>query len=131
MIKAIADLNLNNSHGANMLHLGVWDSIIEVHNKVAMKEIFQVPNMKVLQILVQCGADINAKDKAGNTPLHILATVDPRLSIVPNDFKENGGKKYVDYFLQNGAELDVKNAAGERPFDIAVSEITKEFLLIL
>lgn len=131
MIKGIVDLNLHNSYGANMLHLGVWDSIIEVHNKVAMKEMFRVPNLKVLQILVQCGADVNSKDKAGNTPLHILATVDPRLAIVPNDFKENGGKKYVDYFLQNGAELDVKNVAGERPVDVAVCEVTKEFLQIL
>ena len=128
MIKSIVDLNMHNSQGADVFHLAVWDSTIEVHNKVSMKEIFQVPNMKVMQNLLQCGIDVNSQDKAGNTPLHVLATVDPRLAIVPKDFKENEGKMYVDWFLQNGAKIDMKNAAGEKPVDVAVSEILKGFL---
>lgn len=128
MVKAIVDLNLQNSQGSDLLHLAVWDSIIEVHNKVSMNEIFRVPNRKVAEILLQCGADINSQDRAGNTPLHILATVDSKLAIVPKDFKENGGKKYVDWFLRNHAKLDLKNSAGERPVDVAVSEITKGLL---
>ena len=128
MVKAIVDLNLQNSQGSDLLHLAVWDSIIEVHNKVSMNEIFRVPNRKVIEILLQCGTDINSQDQAGNTPLHILATVDSKLAIVPKDFKENGGKEYVDFFLQNHANLDLKNSAGERPVDVAVSEITKGLL---
>lgn len=128
MIKSIVDLNLRNSQGASMLHLAVWDSVIEVHNKVSLNEMFRVPNMKALQILLQCDVDINSQDKAGNSPLHILAAVDPDLAIVPTNFKENIGKVYVDWFLQNGAKLDVKNAAGDRPADVAVSQITKGFL---
>ena len=128
MIKAILDLKLYNSKGADMFHLAIWETIIEVHNKVSLKEIFHVPNMKVMETLLQCGADIHSKDKAGNTPLHILVTVDPKLAIVPNDFKENGAQKYVKWFLQNGAEADAQNTAGERPVDLAVSENIKEFL---
>lgn len=128
MVKAIVDLNLQNSQGSDLLHLAVWDSIIEVHNKVSMNEIFRVPNRKVIEILLQCGTDINSQDGAGNTPLHILATVDSKLAIVPKDFKENGGKEHVEFFLQNHAKLDVKNSAGERPVDVAVSEITKGLL---
>ena len=128
MVKAIVDLNLQNSQGSGLLHLAVWDSIIEVHNKVSMNEIFRVPNRKVIEILLQCGTDINSQDRAGNTPLHILATVDLKLAIVPKDFRENGGKNYVDFFLQNHAKLDLKNSAGERPVDVAVSEITKGLL---
>ena len=128
MVKAIVDLNLQNSQGSDLLHVAVWDSIIEVHNKVSMNEIFRVPNRKVIEILLQCGTDINSQDQAGNTPLHILATVDSKLAIVPKDFKENGGKEYVDFFLQNHANLDLKNSAGERPVDVAVSEITKGLL---
>ena len=128
VIKAIVDLNLRNSQGSDLFHLAIWDSIIEVHNKVSITEIFKVPNKKVLEILLQCGANINSQDQAGNTPLHVLAAVDSRLAIVPEDFKEDGGKEYVDWFLQNGAKLDFKNSAGESPFDVAVSEITKRFL---
>ena len=128
MIKSIVDLNLRNSQGESMLHLAVWDSIIDIHCKVSLHEMFRVPNMKVLQTLLQCGVDINSQDKAGNSALHILAAVDPHLAIVPTDFKENGGKMYVDWFQQNGGKLDVKNAAGDRPADVAVSEITKGFL---
>ena len=130
MVKAIADLNLQNSQGSDLLHLAVWDSIIEVHNKVSMNEIFRVPNRKVIEILLQCGTDINSQDRAGNTPLHILVTVDSKLAIVPEDFKENGGKEYVDCFLQNHAKFNLKNSAGERPVDVAVSEITKGLLQI-
>lgn len=128
MIKTLVDLNLQNSQGSDLFHLGVWDSVIEVHNKVSIREIFKVPNKKVLEILLQCGANINSQDRAGNTPLHILATIDSRLAIVPKDFKENGGKEYIDWFLQNGAKLDLENSAGEKPVDVAVSEITKGFL---
>lgn len=128
MVKAIVDLNLQNSQGSDLLHLAVWDSIIEVHNKVSMNEIFRVPNRKVIEILLQCGTDINSQDRAGNSPLHILATVDSKLAIVPKDFKENGGKEYVDFFLRNHAKLDLKNSVGERPVDVAVSEITKGLL---
>lgn len=131
MVKAIVDLNLQNSQGSDLLHLAVWDSIIDVHNKVSMNEIFRVPNRKVIEILLQCGTDINSQDQAGNTPLHILATVDPKVAIVPKDFKENGGKEYVDCFLRNHAKLNLKNSAGERPVDVAVSEITKGLLQIL
>ena len=127
-IKSVVDLKMRNSQGADMLHLAAWDSIIDFHNKISLKHMFRVPNMNVLQSLLQCGMDINSKDKTGNSALHILAAVDPRLAIVPDDFKENGGEMYFDWFLQNGAELDVKNAAGKKPVDVAVCEITKEFL---
>jgi len=34
MVKAIVDLNFQNSQGSDLLHLAVWDSIIEVHNSL-------------------------------------------------------------------------------------------------
>lgn len=128
MIKSIVDLNLSNSEGSDMLHLAVWDSILKVHNKVSMKSIFHVPNLKVLQLLLQCGVDINFCNKAGNSALHVLATVDSHLAVVPKDFKENGGKIYFDWFHQNGANFNIKNEAGETPVDVAVCELTKGFL---
>lgn len=128
MIKKIMDLKLQNSQGSDMFHLAVWDSVIEVHNKVCLKEIFKVPNMKVLEILLQSGGNINSQDHSGNTPLHVLMSVDPKLAIVPSDFKENEGKDYIKWFVQNGAKVDLKNMTGECPVDIAVSEIAKEFL---
>ena len=130
MVKTILALNLRNSAGAELIHLAVWDSIIPVHNKVAISEVFKVPNKKVLELLVQCGADINAQDDFGNSPLHMLATVDPKLAVVPDQFKQNGAKAFVDWFIENGAKLDLRNSAGERPVDVAVSEITKGFLQI-
>lgn len=72
--------------------------------------------------------NINYCDKAGNSAFHVLAAVDSNLAIVPDDFKENGGKTCIDWFLQNGAILDLKNEAGERPPDVAVSELTKAIL---
>lgn len=131
MIKTVVDLKIQNSQGSDMFHLAVWDSVIEVHNKVSLKEIFKVPNKKVLEILLQNGSNINSQDHAGNTPLHVLMSVDPNLAIVPSDFKGNGGKEYIKWFVQNGAKIDLKNSAGDWPVDVAVSEIAKEFLKLL
>jgi len=56
---------------------------------------------QTVKLLIEDGADINAKDKYGNTPL-IIAARDDRAEI-------------VKILIENGAEVNAKNEKGETP----------------
>jgi len=66
-----------------------------------MDEIFSIINTGINEQLVDIiskGADINAKDKSGRTPL-IYATIDDRLDMMAT-------------LIDNGAKLDVQDSVG-------------------
>ncbi|HEX7081780.1 MAG TPA: ankyrin repeat domain-containing protein [Gammaproteobacteria bacterium] len=58
-----------------------------------------------LRVLLEAGADINARNADGQTALHAAA--------------QKGWTKVVKFLAANGAELDVKDAAGRTPLDYA------------
>lgn len=65
------------------------------------------PDMKILDILFQHGADVNTTDYIGlRTPLHIAAMI--------------GNIKLVVYLIEKGADLKRKNSAGHTPIDVAI-----------
>lgn len=58
----------------------------------------------IVQLLVECGADVNALDANGNTPLHIETKNKPNNAI-------------IKYLIENHAHIDIKNQEGETPLD--------------
>lgn len=58
-------------------------------------------HLEAITVLLECGADINAKDCHGYTPLHCVP--------------EHG---CVDLLLQEGADLQARTLEGETPEDI-------------
>jgi ankyrin repeat protein len=65
--------------------------------------------------LLQCGADVNAPDATGNTPLHMLASN----SSICNE-------TILQLLCDAGAHFDYTNALGETPIDIAFNSNTKQ-----
>ena len=61
-------------------------------------------SLEAVKLAVEFGADINAVDDAGNTALHGAAT--------------QGADTVVQFLVDQGAELDVRNAYGETPWMI-------------
>lgn len=61
----------------------------------------QFPSPALAKALLKVGADPNAKDVAGNTPLHLAATAQPCPRVL------------AQTLLNHGAHLDTKNANGE------------------
>ncbi|KAF8347175.1 ankyrin repeat-containing domain protein [Amanita rubescens] len=66
----------------------------------------------VIRILLDSGADIELRDEANNTPLHIAA--------------ENANAFAVELLLQKGASMKARNGHGCMPIHLAVEHITPD-----
>jgi hypothetical protein len=75
-------------------------------------------NLKAARLLLAHGANVNAADVTGNTPLHSAVV--------------ESSDEVVDYLLQSGADPNKTNAAGHTPLDEAAEtgrlSVVKAFL---
>ena len=65
-------------------------------------------NKEVAALLIAKGADVNAKNDFGVTPLYGAAS--------------GGHKEVAELLIANGADVNVKSNFGETPLDLAVTE---------
>lgn len=97
--------------------------------------------LSIPELLINAGADINAKDKLGKTPLHYavhngligvassLIKVGADVNAQDNDgntpmhsFGKQMSAACVQVLLSQGAKLDIKNNAGLTPYEKAMKE---------
>jgi ankyrin repeat protein len=71
-------------------------------------------NLVVAQALLECGADIEARDKYGDTPLH--RAVKCRQA------------EMVAYLLASGADAQAKSKSGQTPQQMARGELIQQIL---
>lgn len=74
-------------------------------------------DIKIIDMLLNKGANINSTDSNGNTPL--------MLSVYKNEMK------IAEFLLQKGAKMDIKNTANENAFIIAVVRSKIEIIKFL
>jgi ankyrin repeat protein len=67
----------------------------------ALKDRFQI-----IKLLIEHGANVNAQDIDGNTPLHAHAMATPL------------NHEIVQYLLANGADREIKNNAGNTALEL-------------
>jgi ankyrin repeat protein len=68
-------------------------------------------NLKLVKELVSKGADVNAKDKYGRTPLHYAA--------------KEGHLDVVKFLVSKGADVNAKDEKGNTPLDAATPEVAE------
>ncbi len=104
-----ANPKLKDKQGNSALHLFAKSAFIPL---VGTDEAFRQQELNQLAALTHAlldhGADINQPNNAGDTPLHLAASI----------FSVYSSK----LFLLNGANLQAKNKSGQTPMDIAMEK---------
>ena len=107
LIKAGADINIQNKEGVTPIqkavergHHKITSTLIKAGARVA-----KIKNKKVLQCLIDAGADLSIKDNDGNTALHWAA------------FERDSEVEAA--LMMAGADINIRNKKGETPLSIA------------
>ena len=84
-----------------------------------VNEIVTFPNGDLCKLLIDCGANVNARDKHGNTPLHVIVKYTNPI----NDF-ENLHLCMIS-LIKWGVHLDTRNFAGKTASDISSTGVAE------
>ena len=93
--------------GLTLLHLSVKHSTSEVGNEF----ISEFPSIAVVELLLECGAKVNAVDDEHNTALHLCSKTIQDLEMKQHHDSIN---RIAVLFLENEAHLDMINISGDR-----------------
>lgn len=105
----LISLNPRGSRNETLLHLSVDPKI-----SLTSEEFYSpFPSLAVIQILLRCGAAVNALDKKKNTPLH-----DSLMFLTYSELQDEG---ILNCLLENGAHVDMRNTIGETPLSLIIS----------
>jgi ankyrin repeat protein len=107
--------------GATEVVSGVSGVVSGVSGAVATVDI-AVRN-RIVDLLLKSGANPNAQDVDGDTPLHTLAA-----GRLLNPANRHVGVIMAEHLILRGAKRDVKNDKGQTPYDVAKEY--KRFLLM-
>ncbi|MEQ8192508.1 MAG: ankyrin repeat domain-containing protein [Candidatus Eremiobacterota bacterium] len=104
----------------------------------------EMNDKEYVQSLIDKGADVNAKDKFGYTPLFFAATYEVAELLISHGADINArnyydltplhmsvicnNKRLIELFIARGADINVKNKSGLTPLDCAGNNAIREFV---
>ena len=119
LLKSGLDINEKDSSGQTPLHHASnwYFPNPSKHNKYLDKLTYQSEQVKVMNFLIKNGANVNAKDSRGITPLHHASS------------SEN--LKAISFLIKSGAKVNSKNQNGVTPLHMATAFENPKAVFIL
>jgi ankyrin repeat protein len=102
---AVVDLPNNAGYTPVMAAAGLGSRDHDTRGRFLTEDV-QTKSIEALRVLIKAGADVNARDNRGQTPVHGAAFW--------------GWTDVVQFLADNGAKLDVKDNQGKTPLDSAM-----------
>lgn len=87
---------------------------------------------KIFNLLLKRGANVNAVDENGDTPIHLIAhmtEIEIDMDDFPTKFEDTEVFKLAKPLLEHGANVNAKNDKGETPAQISVSYALDDILI--
>lgn len=110
LIVSIHRQNARNSSGDTLLHLVVSKSnTMKSNTFIEDPHTVIFPDAGVAELLLDCGALVDAINQNQSTPLHVACT------------RSNYNAEVVNRLLQHGAHIDRRNATGNQPNKLLAS----------
>lgn len=118
-----ADPNKPNEYGYNPLHFASFSVYNYVYDDIPTKTAIDRKNKiyKTFELLIDAGADVNAKNLYGTTPLHNVA----------ESYIEDLTKRILELLLSNGADINARDKLKRTPLHFAVEKDNPELCEML
>ena len=128
LISEGADVNVSTPAKMTCLHVAVSVGVLgEIgHNYAKNPEIKRAknlnivrgtPNVRIIELLIAAGADVNARSKEDLTPLHLAAV--------------NGIEEVCELLISEGADIKAVADNGHTPLSLATAQGNREIVILL
>lgn len=116
----LIQLDPRSREGSSLLHLAISSStpVDDFHTN----DVCSFPNAQVTKLLLDCGAQVNAVDHEGNTPLHVIVQYNRPIS----DFLTLHA--IIINLVEAGAHTDMTNKQKKTPLDKSTTGVSEILL---
>ncbi|XP_063333592.1 protein fem-1 homolog B [Pelmatolapia mariae] len=116
----LIQLDPRSREGSSLLHLAISSTtpVDDFHTN----DVCSFPNAQVTKLLIDCGAQVNAIDNEGNTPLHVIVQYNRPIS----DFLTLHA--IIINLVEAGAHTDMTNKQNKTPLDKSTTGVSEILL---